>query len=626
MCRFFCFRLTRRGLSHSIFAYENADGCDKTNDFPSLSGQQMKKGRSYRSLYFPAWTIVAAVLTLLLVIAVSTYRNMSRERGRMEESLLREGQVIIRAIEAGVRADSLSAPPDPRRLQKLVEEVSREPEVAAIVIFDKEGNIAATSRPADPAPEKIRGVPSLQLLLRERGMVTRYREQPDGVQAFEVIQPFRPYAYQGPPPLRREPEAKPAPQEGPLRRWAEGKIIVLSLHLATFERARKEDSHHTLLMAAILVALGTGALYFIFIVQNYYLVDRTLDRMKTYTENVVESMADGLISIDREGKIVTLNRQAGEIIGAGRERLEGRHIASVLGEPIAHVLESLKGQSPVRDREMDIHTAKNGGIPLSLSAAPLRDERGQEVGSVLLIKDLREIRNLQEKVRRSERLASLGRLAAGVAHEIRNPLSSIKGFAQYFVKRLSGRDEEQGYAAVMVKEVDRLNRVITDLLDFAGPRETRREPQSLAAIADQALKLLSPDFADRKVEVVKAYEPDLPEVPVDRDRISQVFINLLLNALESMEAGGEIRIGLRRCGTPPGVEMSVSDTGSGIAEGDLEQLFEPFFSRKKKGTGLGLAIVHQIIESHRGDIRVESRPGTGTTFRIRLPLNGNGIL
>lgn len=626
MCRFFCFRLTRRDLSHTIFAYENADGCDKTNDFPSLSGQQMKKGRSYRSLYFPAWTIVAAVLTLLLVIAVSTYRNMSRERGRMEESLLREGQVIIRAIEAGVRADSLSAPPDPRRLQKLVEEVSREPEVAAIVIFDKEGNIAATSRPADPAPEKIRGVPSLQLLLRERGMVTRYREQPDGVQAFEVIQPFRPYAYQGPPPLRREPEAKPAPQEGPLRRWAEGKIIVLSLHLATFERARKEDSHHTLLMAAILVALGTGALYFIFIVQNYYLVDRTLDRMKTYTENVVESMADGLISIDREGKIVTLNRQAGEIIGAGRERLEGRHIASVLGEPIAHVLESLKGQSPVRDREMDIHTAKNGGIPLSLSAAPLRDERGQEVGSVLLIKDLREIRNLQEKVRRSERLASLGRLAAGVAHEIRNPLSSIKGFAQYFVKRLSGRDEEQGYAAVMVKEVDRLNRVITDLLDFAGPRETRREPQSLAAIADQALKLMSPDFADRKVEVVKAYEPDLPEVPVDRDRISQVFINLLLNALESMEAGGEIRIGLRRCGPPPGVEMSVSDTGSGIAEGDLEQLFEPFFSRKKKGTGLGLAIVHQIIESHRGDIRVESRPGTGTTFRIRLPLNGNGIL
>ncbi len=270
-------------------------------------------------------------------------------------------------------------------------------------------------------------------------------------------------------------------QEGPLRRWAEDKMIALSLRLATFETARQEDRHHTLLMAAILVVLGTGALYFIFIVQNYYLVDRTLDRMKTYTENVVESMADGLVSIDREGKIVTLNRQAVEILGSGRERLEGKTITSVLGEGIGRILGSAEGQALVRDREMEIHKDKDGRIPLSLSVAPLRDEKGQEMGSVLLIKDLREIRDLQEKVHRSERLASLGRLAAGVAHEIRNPLSSIKGFAQYFVKRFSGQPEEQGYASVMVREVDRLNRVITDLLDFAGPKEPHREPHSLEA-------------------------------------------------------------------------------------------------------------------------------------------------
>ncbi|MEW6334518.1 MAG: ATP-binding protein [Thermodesulfobacteriota bacterium] len=589
----------------------------------------IKKGKSYRSLFFPAWTIVAAVLTLLLVIAFSTYRNMSRERGRMEESLLREGQVIIRAIEAGVRADSPAAAPDARRLQKLVEEVAREPEVAAIVIFDREGNIAATSRPADPAPEKVRGVASLQFLLRERGMVIRYREQPDGTQAFELLQPFRPYPYQTPRPLRREPEVKPALREEPLRRWAQDKTIALSLHLAAFERARREDRHHNLLMAAILVALGTGALYFIFIVQNYYLVDRTLDRMKTYTENLVESMADGVISIDREGKIVTLNRQAGEMLGAGRKGLEGMQITSILGEGVGGMLASMDGQTPIRDREIDIRKKDEGGdgkddtIPLSLSAAPLRDEQGGEMGSVLLIKDLREIRDLQEKVHRSERLASLGRLAAGVAHEIRNPLSSIKGFAQYFVKRFSGNEQEQGYAQVMVKEVDRLNRVITDLLDFAGSKEPRREPQRLEAIADQALKLLAPDLDARKVSVVKDYEPGLPEVPLDRDRISQVFINLMLNAIESMEAGGEIRIGLHRCGPPPAVEATFADTGGGISEGDLEQVFEPFFSRKKKGTGLGLAIVHQIIESHRGDIRVESRPGRGTTFRIRLPLEEN---
>jgi two-component system sensor histidine kinase HydH len=299
-------------------------------------------------------------------------------------------------------------------------------------------------------------------------------------------------------------------------------------------------------------------------------------------------------------------------------------IDSVLGEQIGRILASLEGQSPVRDREMEIQ--KNGRIPLSLSAAPLRDENGQEMGSVLLIKDLREIRDLQEKVHRSERLASLGRLAAGVAHEIRNPLSSIKGFAQYFVKRFSGQQEEQGYASVMVKEVDRLNHVITDLLDFAGSKEPNREPQSLETIADQALKLLAPDLDARKVAVVREYEPNLPAVPVDRDRISQVFINLLLNALESMEAGGEIRIGLHRCAPPSAVEISVADTGAGIPEGDLEKVFEPFFSRKRKGTGLGLAIVHQIVESHRGEIRAESRPEKGTVFLIRLPLDGEGTI
>ena len=233
----------------------------------------------------------------------------------------------------------------------------------------------------------------------------------------------------------------------------------------------------------------------------------------------------------------------------------------------------------VRDREMEIRKGPDVKIPLSLSAAPLKDDEGQEMGSVLLIRDLREIRDLQGKVRRSERLASLGRLAAGVAHEIRNPLSSIRGFAQYFVKRFHGQTEEEGYASVMVKEVDRLNRVITELLDFAGPKEPRREPNSLEDIADHALKLLAPDLAARKVEVFKEYQPGLPAVPVDRDQISQVFLNLLLNAIESMEGGGD----------PPHPSPMRSSAGrrggdcrygAGIPADDLEKVFEPFSAER----------------------------------------------
>ena len=310
--------------------------------------------------------------------------------------------------------------------------------------------------------------------------------------------------------------------------------------------AREQDIHHALLMGAILVILGGGALYFIFIVQSYYLVDRTLARMRTYTENVVESMADALISIDNEKKIVTLNRRAAEILGGTEGEFKGQGIAEVLGRDVEDLLRWEGPRPIIRDQEIEVNHRSGKGIPLSLSAAPLKDEMGREMGSVLLLRDLREIRDLQEKVRRSERLASLGRLAAGVAHEIRNPLSSIRGFAQFFMQRFKGQEKEQEYSSIMVKEVDRLNRVITELLDFARPKEPHREPHSLENILDHSLKLLEPELARKKVEIEKEYEPSLPSVWVDRDQLSQAFLNLLLNSLESIDGGGKIQIEVKK--------------------------------------------------------------------------------
>jgi two-component system sensor histidine kinase HydH len=560
---------------------------------------------------------VAAVVVLLGVIAFSTYRNLSRETGRMEEALLREGLVIIRAIEAGVRANSPDHPPDSAYLQKLMLEVSREPEVATIVLFDDRGNIVAASAPAAPM-ERVSEAWSLRLLLAEKGMVTRYRGPSGKPDAFEIILPFRPFSYSAAPRSTPIASAETA-AVAPLRRWAADKMIGLSLRLDTFAQARQEDRHHNLLMAGILLALGTGALFFLFIVQNYYRVDRSLRRMEGYTENVVESMADGLISLDREGRIVTLNRQAARIAGAAQSGLAGKTIGEVLGPEIAGLLAAARDERFLRDREASLPCPSGERIPLSVSLAPLTDEAGRELGSVLLIRDLREIRELQERVSRSERLAALGRLAAGMAHEIRNPLSSIKGFAQYFLKRFGDRAEEREYAAIMVKEVDRLNRVITDLLDFARPQAPHREPQSLSAIADHSLEILAPDLAARKVTAVRRYAPDLPAIPVDRDQMLRLFINLVLNASDAMEVGGELSIALERSAAPAGITIAVSDTGAGIAPEDADKIFEPFFSRKKKGTGLGLAIVHQIVEAHGGAIAVESEPGQGTTFRIVLP-------
>jgi two-component system sensor histidine kinase HydH len=583
----------------------------------------MKKGRPYKSLYLPALIIVATVLTLLIVIAVSTYQNIGRERGRVEESFLREGLVIIRAIEAAARTELASASPDVARLQRLTDELSREPGIASIRLFDEQGNLFVLS-PAGKAQgeiarEKIQDVSSLILLLKERGVITRYQPVQGGERTLEVIKPFRPLSYKDPLSLLSESEGNVTPEEEPLNQWAKNKFISLSLRLRTLEKARKEDIHHAFLMGGILVVLGTGALYFIFIVQNYYLVDRTLAQMRTYTENVFESMTDGLISVDNDKKIVTLNRKAAEFLGSEEINLKGLKISTIFDLDIERLLKDKT--TVIRDMEVEIKPPAGGRIPLSLSAAPLKDETGREMGSVLLLRDLREIRDLQEKVRRSERLASLGRLAAGIAHEIRNPLSSIRGFAQYFMRRLKGQEEEQGYASIMVKEVDRLNRVITELLDFARPKEPHREPQSLEEIANYSLMLLNSEFSQKKIIIEKFFAPNLPKLEVDRDQISQALLNLFLNSLESMEGGGKIEISLKRIDQPLALEVAVTDTGRGLAKEDLGKVFEPFFSTKRKGSGLGLAIVHQIVTSHGGDIAVNSREGMGTTFRITLPVN-----
>jgi len=582
----------------------------------------MKKGKSYKSLYFPALTIVATVLSLLIIIAVSTYRNISRERGRVEEALLREGLVIIRAIEAVVRAEHPASFPDVSRIQRLTEEISREPGIAGIYLFDGGGGPLVASpggiTQEKIAREKIEDVPSLTLLLKERGVITRYQQAKSGERTFEVIKPFRPLSYKDPLAVLRESESQLEPSEKPLDQWAKDKIISLRFRLGTLEKARKEDIQHAILMGAILVVLGTGAIYFIFIVQNYYLVDRTLAQMRTYTENVVESMADGLISIDNDKRIVTLNRRAAEFLGDEEKNLKNLKISDIFNPNIETLLKDKK--MIIRDQEVEIKPLTGGRIPLSLSAAPLKDETGREMGLVLLLRDLREIRDLQEKVRRSERLASLGHLAAGVAHEIRNPLSSIKGFAQYFLGRLQGREEEQGYASIMIKEVDRLNRVVSELLDFARPKEPHKEPQPLEEIVDYSLKLLEPEISQKKIKVEKEYEPNLPLAMVDREQISQAFLNLFLNSLESIEGEGKIKVNLKKINQPLALEVAIRDTGRGIAREDLGKVFEPFFSTKRKGSGLGLAIVHQIVEGHGGDIAVDSQEGVGTTFRITLPL------
>lgn len=224
--------------------------------------------------------------------------------------------------------------------------------------------------------------------------------------------------------------------------------------------------------------------------------------------------------------------------------------------------------------------------------------------------------SLSREIVRSQRLAFLGSLAAGVAHEIRNPLSSIKGLATYFMEH-NEKEEDKEVAKIMIHEVDRLNRVVSQLVELARPVSISKKPVPLKSVIENSVKLLEREASEKNIQITTHAPPEEIEIALDKDRITQVLLNLYLNAIESMDKGGRLSIDVSE--KEKGAVIKVSDTGSGIGKNDLAHIFDPYFTTKYTGTGLGLAIVYNIIEAHDGKITVQSLPGDGTVFTIFLP-------
>jgi len=321
--------------------------------------------------------------------------------------------------------------------------------------------------------------------------------------------------------------------------------------------------------------------------------------------------------VDESGVITTINQMATQIIGIDDSSAEGQHISNVFKSDDFSIQELLATDKPIFELEI-ICQCSEGLIPLSISSSQLRDETGKVIGAVIIIRDLREIKELQEKVRRAERLASLGRLAAGIAHEIRKPLSSIRGFAHYFQGKFDPETKDVKYAKAMVGEIDRLNRIIESLLHFARPVEPERQPISVEDVLNHTLRLIQTDIDAKEAKVVTDVADGIPDVMLDRDQMIQALLNILLNAVNAVKKDGEIRVSIYP--EVDSLHIVISDTGPGIPTKDLPKIFDPFFTAKKDGTGLGLAIVHRIIENHGGEIGVDSKAGEGATFTIRLPL------
>jgi two-component system sensor histidine kinase HydH len=222
-------------------------------------------------------------------------------------------------------------------------------------------------------------------------------------------------------------------------------------------------------------------------------------------------------------------------------------------------------------------------------------------------------------VAKSRYLNSIGSLAAGVAHEIRNPLSSIKGFAVYFKERLSGNKDDQQTADIMIGEVERLNRVVSQLIEFARPLELKRQNVQIAELVQHAVKLIAADAQKKQISIEIEAAAEIPPVEVDSDKIKQVFLNIFLNSLAALQDGGKLKIKLSSRAN--NLEVIISDNGAGIEKMDLPRIYDPYFTSKPAGTGLGLAVVQKIMEAHGGNISLESVVGKGTEVFLNFPIS-----
>jgi two-component system sensor histidine kinase PilS (NtrC family) len=260
-------------------------------------------------------------------------------------------------------------------------------------------------------------------------------------------------------------------------------------------------------------------------------------------------------------------------------------------------------------------------VPLGISFWAVRSGRGELAGIIGVFQDLSTIKEMEERMRQADRLAAIGRLAANIAHEIRNPLASLSGAIEVLTRELSLDKNQDHLVQVVLRESDRLNQIIKEFLEYARPASLRPLPVNVGEVLDEVLLLLEHRALPAHFKIVREYNGPVSAV-LDPQQFRQAIWNLCINALEAMPNGGELRIGIgivTQRNTRK-LEVWVTDTGSGINPESLPHIFEPFFSTKPEGSGMGLAVVHRVVQDHGGDVEVRSDPGGGTTFTLRLPL------
>ena len=347
---------------------------------------------------------------------------------------------------------------------------------------------------------------------------------------------------------------------------------------------------------------------------------KSLENLKVFKDLVFESVGTGLIAVDRRRSITAFNRTAATITGVPVDRAIGRSWQTVFGDvvPLDAVQAAVDtGPAATMRHEVTLERDQGAKTPVRMTFSALMGADGERLGVICACEDLSAIRAMEERLRHADRLATLGRMSANIAHEIRNPLASLTGAIEVLVSQGPAGELRERLANIVLKESARLNAILRDFLEYARPAPLARAAVNVCEIIDEVLVLLEHRAAPGTLKIMRDLPPSL-EWEVDPQQFRQVIWNLGLNAIQAMPDGGELRVSAAIADGQ--LAVRVEDSGDGIGGSDVAHVFEPFFSTKPGGSGLGLALVHRVLKDHGGDVDVESTPGGGSTFTLRIPV------
>ncbi|HID69287.1 MAG TPA: PAS domain-containing protein [Desulfobacterales bacterium] len=594
------------------------------------------------------WVLAAACGLLGLIIGVFAMNNYQRDKALMTDILLEKGVTLIRFVASSARSSIFSGLRSgqdlstlwPENVQRVLEHASGHPGVKFLALVDSDGKILANSVPEERnqiVSEQTRNFLSALDADSSDTRTFNFRITSEEKETgFQVAAYFPKIGKRfmnqlGPIPMPRlnmddmanrmmRHHGLNSSRRQELETLNKKKYVILvQLDMKQFNERLRRQKLEIIILSIVLLLVGLGGWLSIMTLEGLKGSQSRLRRVEAFRDILISSLPVGLIATDNKGQIILYNRFSQELTGISEETaLDGD---SAIFEKMPELQSAFDGSwkqnEPFAQKEVQLITSQGGSHTVQLNRMAIIDREDKFVGSLLMMQDLSQVKKLEEDLRRSERLAALGKMAAGVAHELRNPLSSIKGLALVLQSKFSGKNQERETADILVQEVERLNRSISELLDYARPQQLQKDEVDLQKLLHKAVSLLCIDAEAAGVEMVTDFPEQLPVILADEDKLKQVFLNLFLNGIQSMENGGTLTVSTAK--TDNTIKVVVTDTGCGIDTKNLGRVFDPYFTTKPEGTGLGMAMSAKIVEEHGGTITLQSTKEKGTSVTVEIP-------